>query len=133
MGFGYKIYIPDDEEKHSMRLLLDWYPLVAQWSVLAVFAAFQLAFLLSWLAHKGLEYERPRSPSFTKGLEGQWTWLRKTRQGWNRLAWWAKKDVISGWGTRAEWIGGGWWTAWLLYLSVAPTGNSEPPAYAASI
>ncbi|KAK7183201.1 hypothetical protein DPSP01_011422 [Paraphaeosphaeria sporulosa] len=124
MVFGYKIWFPSDDEKHAMRALLDWYPLVAQWSVLVVFAAFQLGFLLSWIASKGLEYERPRSPSFNKRLEGQWTWLRKSTQAGNRIAWWAKKDVISGWGTRAEWIGGGLWTVWLLYLSIAPTGNN---------
>ncbi|KAF2450098.1 hypothetical protein P171DRAFT_205008 [Karstenula rhodostoma CBS 690.94] len=124
MVFGYRIYSLSDEEKHAMRVLLDWYPLVAQWSVLVVFVAFQLGFLLSWLANKGLEYERPRSPSFNKRLEGQWTWLRKSTQAWNRLAWWTKKDVISGWGTRAEWIGGGLWTVWLLYLSIAPAGNN---------
>lgn len=131
MVFGYKIWFPSDDEKHAMRVQLDWYPLVAQWSVLVVFAAFQLGFLLSWLANKGLEYERPRSPSFNKRLEGQWTWLRKSTQAWNRLAWWTKKDVISGWGTRAEWIGGGLWTVWLLYLSIAPTGNSKLPSHTA--
>lgn len=126
MVFGYKIYIPGDDEKHEMRVLLDRYPLVAQWSVLIVFAGFQLFFLTSWLVNKGLEYERPRSPSFNKRLEGQWTWLRRSARAFNGLAWWARKDVINGWGTRAEWIGGGLWTIWLLYLTVAPTGNSEP-------
>ncbi|KAJ4304707.1 hypothetical protein N0V90_000234 [Kalmusia sp. IMI 367209] len=123
MAFGYEFVTLDEDQKHSRRVLLDWYPLVAQWSVLVVFAGFQLCFLLSWLAKHGLEYERPRSPSFNKRLEGQWTWLRKSRQGWDRMIWWTRKDVINGWGTRAEWIGGGVWTVWLLYLSVVQTGN----------
>lgn len=125
MVLGYDFVTLDDEGKHARRILLDWYPLVAQWSVLVVFAGFQFAFLLSWLANKGLEYERPRSPSLNKRLEGQWTWLRKSRRGWDRLVWWAKKDVTGGWGTRAEWIGGGLWTAWLLYLSIVQTGNGK--------
>ena len=114
MVLGYDFVTLDDEGKHARRILLDWYPLVAQWSVLVVFAGFQFAFLLSWLANKGLEYERPRSPSLNKRLEG-----------WDRLVWWAKKDVAGGWGTRAEWIGGGLWTVWLLYLSIVQTGNGK--------
>jgi len=125
MVFGYEFVTLDDEGKHARRVLLGWYPLVAQWSVLVVFAGFQLGFFLSWLANKGLDYERPRSPSFNKRLEGHWTWLRKSRQGWNNIVWWAKKDVVSGWGTRAEWIGGGLWTLWLLWLSVLQTGNGK--------
>lgn len=123
MAFGYEFVTLDKDEKHARRLLLDLYPLVAQWSVLAVFAVFQLCFLLNWLVERGLEYERPRSPSFNKRLDGQWTWLRKSRQGWDRLVWWMKKDVITNWGTRAEWIGGGIWTVWLLCLCIVKTGN----------
>ncbi|PSN68013.1 hypothetical protein BS50DRAFT_522965 [Corynespora cassiicola Philippines] len=123
MAFGYAFVDLNDEQKHARRELLDWYPLVAQFSVLFVLAAFQLCFLLSWLAHYGIEYERPRSPSFNKRIDGKWTWLRKSRQGFQKLVWWMKTPVIANWGTRGEWIGGAAWTLWLLYLCVVQTGN----------
>ncbi|KAF1958386.1 hypothetical protein CC80DRAFT_30001 [Byssothecium circinans] len=123
MVFGYDFVTLNDEQKHARRVLLEYYPAVAQWSVLAVFLGFQFCYLLSWLARQGLDYEQPRSPSFNKRLEGPQTWLKKSRQGCDRAAWWLKKDVISGWGTRAEWIGGGLWTVWLLYLSIVNTGD----------
>jgi hypothetical protein len=34
-----------------------------------------------------------------------------------------KKEVVSDWGTRGEWIFGGIWTVWLLWCSVVDTGN----------
>jgi len=123
MVLGYEFIALDEKQKHSRRVLLDWYPLVAQWSALLVLVAFQLSFLVSWLTKHGLEYERPRSPSFTKRLDGRWTWLRKSRHGWDKLVWWMKKDVLASWGTRAEWFIGGIWTVWLLSLCVIQTGN----------
>ncbi|KAF2637208.1 hypothetical protein P280DRAFT_458379 [Massarina eburnea CBS 473.64] len=123
MKFGYEFVTLDNDQKHARRVLLEYYPAVAQCSILAVFLGFQFYFFLSWLAGYGLEYERPKSPSFNKRLAGPSTWLKKSRQFCDRIAWWLKKDTFSGWGTRAEWIGGGFWTVWLLYLSVVNTGD----------
>jgi hypothetical protein len=120
---GYDFVVLDDAQKKSRRHLLELYPFVAQVSVLAVFALVQLCFFLSWISRRGLDYERPRSPSFTKRSDGSWTWLRKSLQGWDKMMWWMKKPVIDNWGTRAEWLGGGIWTVWLLYLCIANTGN----------
>ncbi|PVH99754.1 hypothetical protein DM02DRAFT_614755 [Periconia macrospinosa] len=123
MAFGYDFVDLNDEQKHARRVLLEFYPMVAQWSVLVVFITFQLCFFLAWVAERGLDMERPRSPSFNKRFEGPASWLRKSRRGWDKAVWWLQKDVIPNWGTRAEWIGGGVWTFWLLYLSIVNTGN----------
>lgn len=125
MVFGYEFTTLNDDQKHARRHLLEYYPLVAQTSALTIFAGFQLCFALSWLANRGLGYERPRSPSFNKRLEGHRTWLLKAQQGGDQLLWWMKNDVVRGWGTRAEWIGGGVWTVWLLFLCIVQTGNGE--------
>ncbi|KAF2875434.1 ferric reductase like transmembrane component-domain-containing protein [Massariosphaeria phaeospora] len=122
-AFGYAFVTLDDDQKLRRRELLEWYPFVAQLSVLAVLALFQLGFLLSWLGRRGLEHEPPKSPSLDKRGHGKKTWLRKSRQNVHRILWWMKKPVVSNWGTRGEWVGGVIWTVWLLYLSIAQTGN----------
>lgn len=122
MAFGYEFVTLNDEQKHARRVLLEWYPFVAQLSVLAVFALFQVAYFFSWIINYGLDHERPKSPSFKKHGEGLAGWLRKLRQNFEKLRWWMKKD-IKNWGTRGEWIFGGLWTAWLLYLSIVKTDN----------
>ncbi|KAF2183170.1 hypothetical protein K469DRAFT_711125 [Zopfia rhizophila CBS 207.26] len=123
MTFGYEFVTLEKPQRHERRLALDFYAQIAQWSVLVVFALFQLSFFLSWLAKQGLEYERPRSPSFNKRGDGKWTWLKNSRQGVERLSWWMKRPVFPNWGTRGEWIFGGIWMAWLLYLCINGTGN----------
>lgn len=123
MVFGYDFVDLNDEQKHARRVLLEFYPMVAQWSVLVIFAAFQFGFFVSWLAEYGLNYEQPRSPSFNKRFEGPASWLRRSLQAWDKAIWWIKKDVLPGWGTRLEWIAGGVWTLWLLYLCIVNTGN----------
>jgi hypothetical protein len=130
---GYDFVTLDDAQKKSRRHLLELYPFVAQVSVLAVFALIQLCFFLSWISRRGLDYERPRSPSFTKRSDGNWTWLRKSLQGWDKMMWWMKKPVIDNWGTRGEWLGGGIWTVWLLYLCIVNTGNGVSNCYMAWI
>lgn len=125
-ALGYYFETLNDQQKHQRREYLDWYGFVAQWSVLVIFALFQLSFFLGWLMNSGLKYEHPKSPSFTKGPEGK-SWLRSLRSVSARIKWWLSKDVIRGWawGTRGEWVGGSIWTVWLLYLSIAKTGNGR--------
>ncbi|KAF2477001.1 uncharacterized protein BDR25DRAFT_276648 [Lindgomyces ingoldianus] len=123
MVFGYEFVDLDHDQKHARRVLLEWYPLMAQLSALVVLALFVCGGILSFLARQGLDYERPRSPSFSKRAEGKSTWLKKSCQGSIKLSWWMKKPVAASWGTRGEWIGGGIWMAWLLYLSSAQTSN----------
>jgi len=125
MTFGYKFINLNDEQKKSRRELLEYYPFVAQVSVLLVFVLLQFGFFLSWLSKRGLDYERPRSPSIRKREDGTWTWLRKSQQGCDRMAWWLRRPLIANWGSRGEWLVGGSWAAWLLFLCVVNTGNGE--------
>jgi hypothetical protein len=124
-AFGYSFETLDDNQKHQRRAYLDWYGFVAQWSVLVIFALFQIAFAMSWMMKSGLKYDQPKSPSFSKRPIGKLGWLRSFHSGCNKMLWWMRKDTIRGWnwGTRGEWIGATVWTVWLLYLCIAHTGN----------
>lgn len=124
-AFGYSFETLDKEQKHQRREYLDWYGFVAQWSVLVVFALYQISFFIAWLVRSGLKYDLPKSPSFTKRPGGKLGWLRSLQSSSNRFSWWLRKDIIPGWkwGTRGEWIGASIWTVWLLYLCIAHTGK----------
>jgi predicted nucleic acid-binding Zn ribbon protein len=124
-AFGYSFETLNKDQKHQRREYLNWYGFVAQWSVILIFALFQVAFVISRLVKSGLKYETPKSPSFTKRPGGGKGWLRRWQSGCTRIMWWMAKDVIRGWnwGTRGEWIGATVWTVWLLYLCIAHTGN----------
>lgn len=124
-AFGYYFETLNDKQSHQRREYLDWYGFAAQWSVLAIFALFQMAFAVSWLMKSGLKYDQPKSPSFTKPPPGRLGWLRRMRSGCTKAMWWMQRDVIKGWnwGTRGEWIGATVWTVWLLYLCIAHTGK----------
>ncbi|KAF2845864.1 metalloreductase-like protein Fre8 [Plenodomus tracheiphilus IPT5] len=123
LGLGYYSVTLTDAQKHQRRETLDRYGFIAQWSVLVVFIVFQLGFLVSWVLRSGLEYDQPKSPSFNKRLGGKSSWLKSVQVIYSRTVWWMKKDIISGWGTRGEWIGATAWTAWLLFLCITQTGK----------
>jgi hypothetical protein len=127
-AFGYYFETLTKEQQHQRREYLDWYGFVAQWSVLVIFVIFQLSFFLGWLVRSGLNYERPKSPSFIKTREGKLGWLRNLHSTLTKVSWWMSKDAIPGWGwgSRAEWVGASLWTVWLLYLCIAKTGNGTP-------
>ncbi|KAJ4361662.1 hypothetical protein N0V95_001646 [Ascochyta clinopodiicola] len=122
-AFGYSFEPLNDEQKHQRRENLDYYGFAAQWSVLVVFALFQMSFGIKWIVTKGMRYEQPKSPSFNKGRENTLGWLKSLHSRYARIMWWMQKDVIQrwNWGTRGEWIGGTLWTAWLLYLCFVNT------------
>ncbi|KAF2125825.1 hypothetical protein P153DRAFT_378646 [Dothidotthia symphoricarpi CBS 119687] len=123
-SFGYSFETLTKEQKHQRRELLELYGFIAQWSVLVIFALFQVSFFLGWLVRSGLKHDAaPKSPSFDKHPDGKRGWLRTIHSGCNTITWWSRKDVIRGWGTRGEWIGASVWTIWLLYLCVARTGK----------
>jgi hypothetical protein len=126
-AFGYYFESLNHEQKHQRREYLDWYGFVAQWSVLAIFVLFQVAFAVEWILKSGLKYEQPKSPSFTKSSAGKLGWLRKLKSTSTNMKWWLGQDVLRGWdwGTKGEWIGASVWTIWLLYLCVAKTGNGK--------
>ncbi|KAJ4337931.1 hypothetical protein N0V87_004278 [Didymella glomerata] len=122
-AFGYSFEPLNDAQKHERRENLDYYGFAAQWSVLVVFALFQMSFGIRWIVTKGLRYEQPKSPSFNKGRENTLGWLKSLHSRYARMMWWMQKDVIKrwDWGTRGEWIGGTVWTVWLLYLCFVNT------------
>ncbi|KNG48467.1 metalloreductase fre8 [Stemphylium lycopersici] len=124
-ALGYYFETLNDEQKHQRRKYLDWYGFVAQWSVLVIFALFQVGFAVSWLMKSGLKHDQPKSPLSNKRPSDKLGWLRGLRSGCNKTTWWMQKDMIKGWnwGTRGEWIGATVWTMWLLYLCIAHTGN----------
>lgn len=126
-ALGYYFETLNDKQKHQRREYLDWYGFVAQWSVLLIFALFQISFFLTWLVKSGLRYDPPKSPSFNKRPEGKLGWLKVLQSRCTKLTWWLRKDVIRGWnwGTRGEWIGASLWTVWLFYLCVAHTGHGK--------
>ncbi|KAG9198899.1 hypothetical protein G6514_009275 [Epicoccum nigrum] len=122
-AFGYSFEPLDDKQKHLRRENLDYYGFAAQWSVLVIFALFQISFGIKWIITKGMRYEQPKSPSFNKSRQNTLGWLKSLHSRYARVAWWMQKDVVSrwNWGTRAEWIGGTLWSVWLLYLCFVNT------------
>ncbi|KAH8719202.1 ferric reductase like transmembrane component-domain-containing protein [Phaeosphaeriaceae sp. PMI808] len=124
-ALGYYFETLDDKQSHQRREYLDWYGFAAQWSVLVIFVLFQTFFFVDWMIKSGLNYEQPKSPSFTKGPQGKLGWLRKLRNISTKLKWWMGKDMVKrwNWGTRGEWISASVWTIWLLYLCIAKTGK----------
>ncbi|KAF2020578.1 hypothetical protein BU24DRAFT_445776 [Aaosphaeria arxii CBS 175.79] len=124
MVLGYEFVTLDDDQKHARRMLLEFYPWIAQWSVLTVFLIFQLCFLASWIGRRGLESQmRPRSPSFNKRDGVLLVWLRRAQETFHAWVWWMHRPLFRNWGTRGEWIGGGIWFIWLMSLSIIQTGN----------
>lgn len=125
MAFGYEFVNLDTKQKHDRRVLLEYYPLIAQASVLPVLALFQLGFFLSWLAGRGRR--EPGSPSLNKSSKQNLGIFKITRRGINTVNWWLRKPVLESWdfGSRSQWIYGGIWTVWLLYLSFVRTGNGK--------
>jgi hypothetical protein len=126
-ALGYYFETLDKQQKHHRRELLEWYGFIAQWSVLVIFVAFQLSFFFGWSMQSVLQYEQPKSPSFTKGSQGRLGWLKKIHGTFTKARWWLSRDVVRGWnwGTRGEWFGATGWTVWLLYLCIARTGNGK--------
>ncbi|KAF2275094.1 uncharacterized protein EI97DRAFT_434662 [Westerdykella ornata] len=123
MAFGYAFVNLDEQHKHARRILLDYYPVVAQLSVLVILGLFQLSIILGWLLRRFQVSERSRSPSLSKRFSRNTLWVRRFQHALETLRWWMRKPVMTECGTRGEWILGGLWTVWLLYLCVAQTGN----------
>lgn len=125
MAFGYEFVTLDTKQKHDRRVLLEYYPLIAQASILPVLALFQLGFLISWLARRGTR--EPGSPSMNKSNKQKFGIFRISRRVISTVRWWMRKPVIHSWdcGSRSQWIYGGIWTIWLLYLCIVRTGNGK--------
>jgi hypothetical protein len=130
MGWPYQFLTLDETERHARRVTLDRYAGYAQLSSFIPVVLFLLFRIARWAAksaasRKGSYDAVPNSPALKFQRESTWS-------GWqtqvNKLRWWLAGDVylfgqLSG--QRDQWIFGGVWTIWLLFLCVAETGQGE--------
>ena len=130
MRWPYQFVDLSDAQKLSRRTLLDTYGLVAQASAGILLIVVQLFFLVQWLRRqrqlKGSDV--PGSPS-VKHLQKSGSFnLQTIGQRWRRLKWWSGDPlVILGvdCGTNGQVVAAALWTAWLLVLCFAETGNGK--------
>lgn len=130
MGWPYHFLTLDEAEKHARRLALDRYAGYAQLSSLIPVALVLLYRIGRWAARSAASRKEsynavPNSPTLKFGRESE-TESWQTRM--NQLRWWLADDVrLAGqwYGQRDQWVFGGLWTAWLLFLCVAETGQGE--------
>lgn len=130
MALGYSFMSTlDESQREQRRQLLDYYATVAQISFLAVLVAIRIYFTLSWLENKwlsGREDARPSSPYVKhKRLALSASWSIRARGYWQRWRWWLGEPVSIGWGTTGEWLAGGVWMAWLLFLCCVNTAPGK--------
>jgi hypothetical protein len=129
MGWPYKFITLDEADRHARRLTLDRYASYAQLSSLIPVALVLLYRIARWsaksAASRGSYNAIPNSPAlkFERESErGVW------RTQYNKLRWWLAGDLhLFGqlYGQRDQWVFGGLWTAWLLFLCIAETGQGE--------
>lgn len=130
MGWPYHFISVNEAEKHARRLTLDRYASYAHLSSLTPLALVLLYRIGRWAAKTAASRNDSykaipdaATPKFRReSVEGTW----ETRI--NKLRWWLAGDVhLAGqwYGQRDQWIFGGLWTAWLLFLCIAETGQGE--------
>jgi len=128
MGWPYHLVDLTHEEKALRRVLLDRYGLYAQLSAFIPILGYQLYKLAVWIhsersrtAVQTVDYsEVPGSPTL-KRHRGSTSGTAAAN--WRSLMWWLEGEIAPGWGLRGQWIAGGSWTAWLLFLCVHRTGD----------
>jgi len=127
MGWPYKFLNLDEAERHARRLTLDRYASYAQLSSLIPVALVLLYRIGRWAAKsarsRGSYNAIPNSPALKFERQSE-------RGGWrtqlNKLRWWLAGDVrLFGqlYGQRDQWVFGGLWMMWLLFLCIAETGE----------
>ena len=130
MGWPYQFLNLDEAERHARRLTLDRYASYAQLSSLVPIAAV-LLYRAGWWAAKAANSRKgaydaiPNSPALKFERE---TSCRGWKAQVNMLRWWLAGDVElfrQLYGQRDQWLFGGLWTTWLLYLCIAETGQGE--------
>ena len=127
MGWPYHFLDLDQADKHARRLTLDRYAGYAQLSSLIPVVVVLLYRIGRWAARsaasrKGSYNAIPNSPLLK--------FERRSAGGWetqiNKLKWWLGGEVqLFGqlYGHRDQWVFGGLWTIWLLFLCIAETGQ----------
>lgn len=130
MGWPYQFVDLSDAQKEHRRVLLNGYGLIAQVSAGMVLLVIQLVFLVQWINRRRQEHDDMGAP----GSPGQKHLQKNKRsslvieQGWRRFAWWAGDPLeVFGahLGTKGQVIAAVLWTIWLLFLSIAETGNGK--------
>lgn len=121
-----------DEGKHQRRERLDWYGQLAQLSVLVPLLLIQILFLASWLRRKLSRqdaFDQTPSSPYAKRLNAEQRFNSKDiARRWRIFLWWCGDAVdLAGFplGTKGELLGAVIWTAWLLMLSFAQTGDGK--------
>ena len=130
MGWPYQFVDLAEAQKISRRTLLDSYGLVAQASAGIVLIVIQLFFLAQWLRQKRQENnsDAPGSPSLKHLQKSGHPSFQAFERRWRRLAWWSGDSLVVfgvDCGTNGQVIAATLWTAWLLALCFAETGNGE--------
>lgn len=128
MGWPYRFLTLDEAERHARRQVLDRYAGYSQLSVLIPVALFLLFRAGRWAVkaagdRKGSYDAIPNSPALKVQRQSTWGALQIRV---DRVKWWLGGDVyLFGQfrGQRDQWIFGGAWLAWLLFLCVAETGQ----------
>lgn len=130
MAWPYQFVNPTDAQKISRRTLLDTYGLVAQASAGVVLIVIQLFFLAQWLRRKQQRSssEAPSSPSLKHSQKSGNVGFRAIERHWRRLEWWSGDSLVVfgiDCGTNGQSLAATVWTAWLLILCFAETGNGK--------
>jgi hypothetical protein len=129
MGWPYQFVDLTDAQKVSRRTLLDTYGLVAQVSAGVVLIVIQLYFVAQWTRRPRNSSDVPSSPSLKHSSKGGRLNIQAIERWWRRLEWWSGDSlVIFGvdCGTHGQVAAAVCWTAWLLVLCFAETGNGKP-------
>lgn len=128
MGWPYQFVDLTDAQKLTRRTLLDTYGLAAQASAGVVLIVIQLYFVAQWLRQRGDGSAEPGSPSLKHSRQGGRLNTRAIDQCWRRFEWWSGDALIvfgADCGTKGQILAATLWTAWLLVLCFAETGNGK--------
>lgn len=129
MAWWYSFAEISDAEKHARRLSLDRYGLYAQLStLLPVFVAL-IVRLAVWLSRR----ETPNSITYNAVPTSPGAkYIRESTTGgavarlFRRISWFLEDDIYffgTKLGRRDQFIFGGLWTSWLVFLCFVGTGN----------
>ena len=130
MGWPYQFVNLTEAQKISRRTLLDNYGLVAQASAGVVLIVIQLFFLAQWLRRKQQQSgpDVPSSPSLKHSQKSGHSSIQAIGRWWRRLEWWSGDSLMVfgiDCGTNGQVLAATVWTAWLLILCLAETGNGK--------
>jgi hypothetical protein len=127
--FGYKFIDRTPELVAERRLILDWYATLAQLSQLLVLIAFPIARILESFFLRYLNGDldtissplSPRKKASSHQRRDQGGLAILITRSIRILRWRLGTEVIQGYGTWGQWIGGALWATWLAILCISET------------